>query len=366
MGCATTNNATRQMETKNLRPLPPSYELNALSEFPSTEDGYQLGVSACYAGIIGNTLIMAGGCNFPEPGRKRYYQGIYAADITKPHLEWQLIGRLPEPAAYGVSVGSADSLVFAGGNNADHSLSTVMSIHFVNGKAVVRLLPSLPFTADNFAGALTADSLFVFGGNQDGIPSSSLWHYDIHSGRCTHVGNAPGKPRVQPVCAAVEGKVYLWGGFFADGESSVVHTDGYCFNPHEGTWNQLPSASALNHKPSSLTLSGGTCAVVGTDIICLGGVNKDIFLDAISGRYQFVAKEDYLKKDPSWYRFNPHLMSFDTRSGRFHELTPSSSRLARAGAAIVAVPSTTLLYYIGGETKPSVRTNIIEQITLNR
>ena len=51
--------------------------------FPTNEPGIEKGVSACFAGTAGNSLVMAGGCNFPdtpaaEGGRKRYYQGIYA------------------------------------------------------------------------------------------------------------------------------------------------------------------------------------------------------------------------------------------------------------------------------------------------
>ena len=41
--------------------------------FPSVESGYSLGVSACYAGRIGDYIIMAGGCNFPEAGKPKKY-----------------------------------------------------------------------------------------------------------------------------------------------------------------------------------------------------------------------------------------------------------------------------------------------------
>lgn len=34
--------------------------------FPQDEPGIEKGVSACYAGHIGSTLVMAGGCNFPD------------------------------------------------------------------------------------------------------------------------------------------------------------------------------------------------------------------------------------------------------------------------------------------------------------
>lgn len=72
--------------------------------FPATEPGYSLGVSACYAGQIGDYIVMAGGCNFPTPGNKTYYAGIYAAPLDNAVLRWQLVGFLPEPAAYGATM----------------------------------------------------------------------------------------------------------------------------------------------------------------------------------------------------------------------------------------------------------------------
>ena len=46
--------------------------------FPADEAGIGQGVSACFAGRIDDSIVMAGGCNFPvntlEPdSRKKYY-----------------------------------------------------------------------------------------------------------------------------------------------------------------------------------------------------------------------------------------------------------------------------------------------------
>ena len=40
--------------------------IELMSGFPDGESGYDLGVSGCYAGKLGDFLIMAGGCNFPD------------------------------------------------------------------------------------------------------------------------------------------------------------------------------------------------------------------------------------------------------------------------------------------------------------
>ena len=99
--------------------------VSPVAGFPSAEPGFSFGVSASYAGRIGNWIVMAGGCNFPLPGNKTYYSGIYAARADKDTLAWRMVGTLPEPAAYGVTVQSGDSLLLIGGCNKEHGLSTV-------------------------------------------------------------------------------------------------------------------------------------------------------------------------------------------------------------------------------------------------
>lgn len=98
--------------------------------FPATEPGYSLGVSACYAGQIGDYIVMAGGCNFPTPGNKTYYAGIYAAPLDNAVLRWQLVGFLPEPAAYGATIASGDSLLFIGGTTT--TTASTQSIAYIS------------------------------------------------------------------------------------------------------------------------------------------------------------------------------------------------------------------------------------------
>ena len=69
------------------------------------EGDLQKGVSAAYAALIGEDLLVAGGCNFPdklgfEGGKKVFYEAILHFD--KNQNQWQTIGKLPEAAAYGV------------------------------------------------------------------------------------------------------------------------------------------------------------------------------------------------------------------------------------------------------------------------
>ncbi len=330
-------------------------ETKTVVGFPSGEAGYGLGVSACYAGMIGDRLVVAGGCNFPEAGKKKYYDGIYVAKASSDTLDWQLVGHLPEPAAYGGAVAMGDSLIFIGGNNSEHSLSSVFSIRLdsVNNKATVRQLQSLPYTVDNMAVTKDNGKVYVFGGNQDGLPSASLLCWDVNAKQgWKYLSRIPDAQRVQPVCVADKDKLYVWGGFFADGLNSNVATCGYSYDVNSATWTQLPAPCDANG--NQLTLTGGVAMLDGNSIICLGGVNKDIFWDAISGSYKFVKQEDYLKKDILWYRFNADMLCYDIQKGEWKKITFHDIRLARAGAQMMKWGDG--YFYIGGELKPSVRT----------
>ena len=324
--------------------------------FPAAEPGYSLGVSACYAGQIGDYLVVAGGCNFPEAGKpKKYYAGVYAARMDRATLQWRLVGFLPEAAAYGATVACGDSLLFLGGNNTDHDLAAVYSVRLNSAGTDVSInrLADLPATADNMAVALAGNDVFVVGGNQNGKPSADVLRYKLGASTVSSANlRIPGAPRVQPVAAAYNDKLYVWGGFYADGEQSKVHTDGYVYDVNTKEWGALSAPRSVDGE--EMTLSGGIAWADGEHLYATGGVNRTIFLDAISGRYECVKKDDYLKQPIDWYKFSGNLYVFDAVAGQWLTTTFANQTLARAGAQ--AVPTPLGVYYIGGELKPALRT----------
>lgn len=330
--------------------------VRSVAGFPAAEPGYSLGVSACYAGQIGDYLVVAGGCNFPEAGKpKKYYAGVYAARMDRATLQWRLVGFLPEAAAYGATVACGDSLLFLGGNNTDHALAAVYSVRLNSAGTDVSInrLADLPATADNMAVALVGNDVFVVGGNQNGKPSADVLRYKLGASTVSSANlRIPGAPRVQPVAAAYNDKLYVCGGFYADGEQSKVHTDGYVYDVNAKEWGAL--AAPCSADGEEMTLSGGIAWADGDHLYATGGVNRTIFLDAISGRYECVKKDDYLKQPIDWYKFSGNLYVFDAVAGQWLTTTFANQALARAGAQ--AVPTPLGVYYIGGELKPALRT----------
>lgn len=337
--------------------------VRSVAGFPAAEPGYSLGVSACYAGQIGDYLVVAGGCNFPEAGKpKKYYAGVYAARIDRATLQWRLVGFLPEAAAYGATVASGDSLLFIGGNNTEHALAAVYSVRLNSAGTDVSInrLADMPATADNMAVALAGNDIFVVGGNQNGKPSNAVLRYKLGANSVNQATNStsavdlriPGAPRVQPVAAVYNNRLYVWGGFYADGEQSKVHIDGYVYDIRTKEWGVLSAPRSVDGE--EMTLSGGIAWADGAHLYATGGVNRTIFLDAISGRYECVKKDDYLKQPIDWYKFSGNLYVFDAVAGQWLTTTFANQALARAGAQVV--PTTLGVYYIGGELKPALRT----------
>ena len=85
------------------------------------DTSFDKGVSAPFGGMLGNRLILAGGCNFPHlpvanGGSKVYYKGIYAKEVVATdQAHWLHIADLPHAMAYGASFQDGDRLIFVGG-----------------------------------------------------------------------------------------------------------------------------------------------------------------------------------------------------------------------------------------------------------
>lgn len=356
-GCCNGNVGTQPSQEKAAE-----YVTEKAYDVPAVEKGYEYGVSAMYAATTDDALYIAGGCNFPdtpaaEGGSKVYYKGIYRI-ATDGDGKWEIIGELPEASAYGVSVQSADRWIIAGGMNSEGASDKVYSINLTTMQ--IDTLPPLPCSVDNAAGAIAGGCIYITGGN--GKTGNRMFAFDMQNGtQWNELPKMPSQPRVQPVLAAAGNAIYVWGGFSptTEEQEAIVHTDGVKYDISTGEWQQIGDITADG---KTVTLSGGTAiAINDSTIIATGGVDKDIFLDAISGRYELVAKGDYMYKSAGWYRFNSRLMQYSTANGEWSVLS-EDSRHARAGALLVKQKNS--LYLVCGELKPGIRSTEISRISI--
>lgn len=367
-------------------------QIRKMSGFPEGEIGFNFGVSACYAGMIDHQMIMAGGCNFPEVpaadgGTKRFYKGIYAACITQDSiLSWRKVGELPVSAAYGVSVSTPQGVICAGGTNAEGALNAVYRISLSDSLSLAKIetLPSLPCTLDNMGGSLLGSMLYITGGNVDGKPSNRLFCLDLGelSTGWQELPAFPGNPRVQPVCVGLtnngEKLFYVWGGFapYHDNQSATLAVDGYAYSPSRKEW--MPVATPIGNDSIPISLGGGTAiAISDSTMMCMGGVNKDIFMSALQREEQIkkalagnnqelvdnlkAISKKYMLQEPGSYQFNDRICIYNACRNLWKELlrTPAT---ARAGAALVG--NGEKLFSINGELKPGIRTPEIVEIVI--
>lgn len=350
---------------------PDVYEisLEKMQGFPTEDAGFLKGVSALYAGVIDGNLLIAGGCNFPDTpaadgGKKVFYPDVYITSLSNDTaFEWKKIGQLPQAAAYGVTISTEKGLICVGGATATHSLSDVFLLSLQKDVLKKDTLPSLPATIDNMAGALVGHSLYIVGGNVNGIPSSAMYMLDLLdlSGGWKKETDIPGEPRVQPVCVAQDGKLYIWGGFAPaiEGHQASLSVDGYMYSPETKEWSSV--ATPCDAEGNEISLGGGMGTSFGEGmILCAGGVDKDIFLKALQGIY---AGKEYLSHPVEWYRFNRNLLLYHSQTNKWTTLGEYEQG-ARAGAVIVSQDG--FHYIINGELKPGIRTNEINRIKENR
>ena len=337
------------------------------------------GVSAVYAALIDGKLVVAGGANFPgklgfEGGSKAFYDEILLYDDTAG--EWKVIGHLPSSTAYGVSVAVTDGALWIGGNNAEESLKSAYHISLSSdNELTIKPFIDLPVTMDNFYGCSIGNLVFVAGGSVNGSPSNSFYFINYKTdSEWTELPDFPGIPRVQPVLAPVEkeGKtfVYLLGGFFSGNATArpAMATEVLEYDVSLKKWSVGgEQTDPETNKPFSL--GGGTAMPFNNRyILCLGGVNYDIFLDAITTQYnignnteltEYGKKEEnlefsqgYMTQPVEYYKFNRECRVFDTVTGEWSTID-NTSDAARAGATLVFEDN--LFYVIQGELKPGLR-----------
>lgn len=335
-----------------------SNSIQRLVGFPTEEQGFDKGVSACYCGVINGYLYIAGGCNFPdkpvaEGGKKRFYKAIYAAKLNAEgnRLEWKTVGQMPQPAAYGVSVTYENSLILVGGNNETGGITTAIRLRPTATGMQQEALPSLPHALDNMAGAVVGHILYVVGGNCEGVATQKVWSLDLKNTAkegWKEEPSIPGIARVQPIAAALAGDLLgVWGGFApkTDSKAAQLAMNGASYNAGCGTWTALPvPTDALGEE----VFTGGATAIATPQkgVVVVGGVNKDVFLAAIN-----KLPEGYLLHEPEWYRFNSRVLCY--RDGTWTQLLQHPS-VARAGCALAYWDG--WVYVVGGELKPGIRT----------
>jgi N-acetylneuraminic acid mutarotase len=247
-------------------------EWTALAPIPDPE-----GFAAPFAGVQEGRLLVAGGANFPkgkpwEGGAKVWYDQVFVLD--EPGGAWRVVGNLPRPLAYGVSISTAEGLIGIGGSDASQHYAGVFRLRLGGQGVQFERLPELPQACANLSGALVGRTIYVAGGIESPDAQRALhtvWalNLDEVSVGWKTVEPWPGGERMLATAGALDGAFYLVGGaglrVVRDGKTERVWLkDGYRFKPGRG-WQRLADA------PQVSVAAAGPMPAVGNEALWLMG-----------------------------------------------------------------------------------------------
>jgi N-acetylneuraminate epimerase len=214
----------------------------------------KLGVAGAFAGVSDGALIVAGGANFPagfpwQGGKKVWHDTAYV--LTEPTGSWRVVGQLPRPLAYGVSITTKRGLVCIGGSDATRHYADMF---LLNTKLEVTPLPSMPRPVANACGALVGDTIYIAGGEESpGTTNTLNTFFAFTNNRWQELPSWPGCGRTLAMAAAMDGDFYLVGGVnLVDGKRRYLR-DAYRYNPKSG-WRRVRD---LPHPMAAAPCIGG-------------------------------------------------------------------------------------------------------------
>jgi N-acetylneuraminic acid mutarotase len=297
--------------------------------------------------------------------------------------------------------------------DAHGSLSVCTFISATDG--ISAPIESLPKALDNFAATYHDGMIWVAGGETNGVPNKDVYALPFSSGKVkgesgkvkaesgkvkgescvwSKVATMPDECRLQP-CVAVQNTakgyaLFVFGGYRPKGETNgkvkaesgkveteptvnaTVHTDGIYIpiailkkgSVTPTQWKRTSPTLAITEKSSNgeqlQAIVGSTCSPVGySHVVFFGGVDYDIFLNAIAGRQD----SNYLRHTPEWYKFRKDVLTYHTITDSWG-LLPGDSLLARAGACLTPEVGGKGWSYSGGELMPGVRSSDVTHIEI--
>lgn len=205
-------------------------------------------VGGAYSGMIGDTLVVAGGSYFPQPppAPKQWIDSIHL--LPREATAWTEVGRLEHPLAYGAAVSTPKGLVLAGGCDAQRHYASAYLLTLVDGRVQSTVLPPLPQPAAYLQGALLGAELYVAGGRAEPDAPQALrtfWRLDLDAPErgWRDLEPWPGPPRMLACVAAQGGAVYVASGaelIPGEGGTPVRRylTDAYRYRPEVG-WQRI-------------------------------------------------------------------------------------------------------------------------------
>ena len=253
-----------------------SYEWRDLPPLPQS-------IAGQCVGTIGDLLVVAGGSSWTAPpwagGTKHWSDEVLA--LAPGGQQWQLIGHLPHPTAYGSAVQVGKQMLCIGGQDAERTYNTALQLGLDGKKLTIRNFPDLPRPITNASAALAGDKVYVVGGqhtlNAMDV-SSEIWSLNLSDRRPSQAWKSEPSPpwkhaRILPVVAGCGHELYVVSGADLSVDSGGTSHRTYLSDAWRlkggASWEKLPDL------PSPVTGAPSICDESGS-LVLFGGDNGSL------------------------------------------------------------------------------------------
>jgi N-acetylneuraminic acid mutarotase len=214
-------------------------------------------------GISGDTLIVAGGTDFPislfQGGAKVWYDDVYA--LPPGAKAWIRQGvKWPRPIGYAGVVSIADGVIVAGGSDGQRNTADVWLMRWADGVVQREALPPLPSSIAMSGAAAIGRTIFIVGGQETPNATRALttaWALDLASTprQWRSIAPLPGPGRILPVVASQAGRLIVASGAELiarpDGTTGRRYlTDAFAWTPSRGWQAIAPTPRPVVAAPS--------------------------------------------------------------------------------------------------------------------
>ncbi|MDH3000764.1 N-acetylneuraminic acid mutarotase [Chelonobacter oris] len=215
--------------------------------------------------------------------------------------------------------------------------------------------PDLPQPIKFGSGALIGNTVYV------GLGSAGNRFYALDFSRQQSqwqpIAEFPGGERQYAVAAALNGKLYIFGGLQQGENGLQVVNDAYRYDPRQNNWAKLDTGAPRG-------IVGAGSAVYQEKIYLLGGNNPEILgaylhdYAAADHTEKEAVQQAYFEQRPQDYFFTAELLSYQPSDNRWRN-EGSLPFSARTCAAVVGQGETVLV--VSGAVKPGLNTANTQQ-----
>lgn len=217
----------------------------------------ELGVAGPFVGVSNDSLVVAGGANFPTPvweNDKVWYSDIFAMREENGVYAWESAGKLPRPVGYGANVTHDNKVLCFGGNDANELFSSCFELSIeanASGlKSVIGELPDLPVPLAYGQACVINQTVYLAGGQTTSSLDSAVqnfWTLDLNALEAQWEAGEkwPAPPRAFNMTVAqnngFDDCLYLIGGRYQDATEVKFLDDCWEYNPKTGQWRERAS-----------------------------------------------------------------------------------------------------------------------------